>query len=133
MKTPTEQADEYAKQMDMDTKVDRTNVMEKLYSLPNIKHKWLFRLHNAKVLLGNMVDAKNAYIQNKVTKDNPLNLSKAVVASKAETQMEYKELQKNIREQEMLVEYLDTSVQKIFSQMGYEIKSLVDLIKIEEL
>ncbi len=133
MKDPIAQIDEYAKEIEMDTSIDRTNVLEKQFSSPNTKHKWLFRLIKAKKILVDLVEDKNSYIQNKIVKDNPLNLSKSVIANKAETQIEYKALQKSIRDQELLVEYLESSVNKIFSQMGFDFKNLVDLIKIEEL
>jgi len=133
MKDPMMQLEEYSKEIEMDTSIDVTNIMEKQLSCPNTKHKWLFRLVKAKKNLIDLVEAKDTYIQNKMLKDNPLNLSKSVIANKAETQMEYKALQKSIKEQELLVEYLDSSVNKIFSQMGFDFKNLVELMKMEQL
>jgi len=133
MKDPIAQIDEYAKEIEMDTSIDVTNIMEKQLSCPNTKHKWLFKLIKAKKNLIDLVEAKDFYIQNKLAKDNPLNLSKSVIANKAESQMEFRALQKSIKEQELLVEYLDSSVNKIFSQMGFDFKNLVDLMKMEQL
>ena len=133
MKDPIAQIDEYAKEIEMDTSIDVTNIMEKQLSCPNTKHKWLFKLIKAKKNLIDLVEAKDFYIQNKLAKDNPLNLSKSVIANKAESQMEFRALQKSIKEQELLVEYLDSSVNKIFSQMGFDFKNLVDLLKMEQL
>jgi predicted nuclease with TOPRIM domain len=113
--------------------IDVTNIMEKQLSSPNVKHKWLFRLMKAKKHLIDLVELKDSFVNNVMNKDNPLKLSKAVISNKLETQGDYKELQKKIREQELLVEYLDSSVTKIFSQMGFDFKNLVELMKMEQL
>lgn len=132
-KEPMDLLEEYSKEIEMDTSIDVTNIMEKQLSCPNVKHKWLFRLMKAKKHLIDLVELKDNFVNNVMNKDNPLKLSKAVISNKLETQGDYKELQKKIREQEILVEYLDSSVNKIFSQMGFDFKNLVELMKMEQL
>ena len=132
-KDPMDLIETYSKEIEMDTSIDVTNIMEKQLSSPNVKHKWLFRLMKAKKHLIDLVELKDSFINNVMNKDNPLKLSKAVISNKLETQGDYKELQKRIREQELLVEYLDSSVNKIFSQMGFDFKNLVELMKMEQL
>jgi len=132
-KEPMDLLETYSKEIEMDTSIDVTNIMEKQLSSPNVKHKWLFRLMKAKKHLIDLVELKDNFINIVMNKDNPLKLSKAVISNKLETQGDYKELQKKIREQEILVEYLDSSVNKIFSQMGFDFKNLVELMKMEQL
>jgi hypothetical protein len=132
-KEPMDLLETYSKEIEMDTSIDVTNIMEKQLSSPNVKHKWLFRLMKAKKHLIDLVELKDNFVNNVMNKDNPLKLSKAVISNKLETQGDYKELQKKIREQEILVEYLDSSVNKIFSQMGFDFKNLVELMKMEQL
>lgn len=133
MKEPMELIEEYSKEIEMDTTIDVTNVMDKQLSCPNTKHKWLFRLIKAKKQLIDLVEEKDNFLNNALSKDNPLKLSKAVIANKMESQMDYKTLQRKIKEQELLVEYLDSSVNKIFSQMGFDFKNLTELMKMEQL
>lgn len=132
-KQPMELLEEYSKEIEMDTSIDVTNVMEKQLSAPNVKHKWLFRLIKSKKHLIDLVEIKENFLNNALQKDNPLKLSKAVVASKLESQMDYKSIQKNIKEQELLVEFLDGAVNKIFSQIGFDFKNIVELLKMEQL
>jgi hypothetical protein len=132
-KEPMDLLETYSKEIEMDTSIDITNIMEKQLSSPNVKHKWLFRLMRAKKHLIDLVELKDSFVNNVMNKDNPLKLSKAVISNKLETQGDYKEIQKKIREQEILVEYLDSSVNKIFSQMGFDFKNLVELMKMEQL
>lgn len=132
-KEPMDLLETYSKEIEMDTSIDVTNIMEKQLSCPNVKHKWLFRLMKAKKELIDLVELKDNFVNNVMNKDNPLKLSKAVIANKLETQGDYKNLQKRIKEQEILVEYLDSSVNKIFSQMGFDFRNLTELMKMEQL
>lgn len=133
MKEPMELLEEYAKEIEMDTSIDVTNIMDKQFSCPNTKHKWLFRLMKAKKELLSLIYSKEDFIQHSMTTDNALRLSKATVASKLESQSDYKTLMRKIKDQELLVEYLDISINKIFSQMGFDFKNLVELMKMEQL
>jgi hypothetical protein len=133
MKTALELLEEYAKEMDMDTQIDSVNIMEKQLSSPNVKHKWLYRLIKSKKILIDLVEQKEGFINNTLNNNNPLHLSKAVVAAKAGNDPTYKELQRSIKDQELLVEYLDTNIGKILSQMGFDFRNLVELMKMEQL
>lgn len=132
-KDPMILLEEYSKEIEMDTQIDVTNVMEKQLSAPNVKHKWLFRLMKSKKALLDLIELKENFLNGALLKDNPLKLSKAVVASKLETQADFKNIQKKIKEQELLVEFLDGAVNKIFTQIGFDFKNIVELMKMEQL
>lgn len=132
-KDPMILLEEYSKEIEMDTQIDVTNVMEKQLSSPNTKHKWLFRLMKSKKALLDLIELKENFLNGALLKDNPLKLSKAVVASKLETQADFKNIQKKIKEQELLVEFLDGAVNKIFTQIGFDFKNIVELMKMEQL
>lgn len=132
-KDPMTLLEEYSKEIEMDTQIDVTNVMEKQLSAPNTKHKWLFRLMKSKKALLDLIELKENFLNGALLKDNPLKLSKAVVASKLETQADFKNIQKKIKEQELLVEFLDGAVNKIFTQIGFDFKNIVELMKMEQL
>lgn len=125
--------EEYAKEIEADTQIDITNVMEKQFSSPNVKHKWLYRLMKTKKDLLILGDARDNYISESMERDNPLQLSKAAVTSKMGSNPDYRKLQMKIKDQELLVEYLEMSVNKIFSQIGFDFKNLVELMKMEQL
>lgn len=132
-KEPYDLLEEYSKEIELDTSIDVTNILDKQFSCPNTKHKWLFRLMKAKRELIRLIEQKDNYLLNSMNKDNPLGLSKATLAKKLDSQEDYKTLQRKIKEQEILVEYLDSSVNKIFSQMGFDFRNLVELLKMEQL
>lgn len=125
--------EEYAKEIESDTQIDVTNVMEKQFSSPNVKHKWLYRLMKTKKDLLTMGDARDNYIHETMERDNPLQLSKAAITSRLGSNQDYRKLQLKIKDQELLVEYLELNVNKIFSQIGFDFKNLVELMKMEQL
>jgi hypothetical protein len=124
--------DQYAKEIEMDTNIDRLNVMDKQLSSPNIKHKWLFRVIKVKRNLLRLQEAKEMMILQEM-ESNTLRLSKAIIMSRVESNVEAKKLTRQIKEHELLIEYLDRAVDKIFSQMGFDFRNLVELIKLETL
>jgi hypothetical protein len=124
--------DQYAKEIENDTEIDRLNVLEKQLSSPNIKHKWLYRVINVKRNLLKLQEEKEVMVQREMD-SNTLRLSKAVVMSRVDSNPEAKKISRQIKEHELLIEYLDRAVDKIFSQMGFDFKNLVELIKLETL
>jgi hypothetical protein len=133
MKNPMDLYEDYAKEMEEDTTINSVNVMEKQFSSPNVKHKWLYRLGKNKRVLLDLIELKDNFVNKQLTANNPLNLSKGALAAKSGNDPTYKELQSKIKDQEILVEYLDSAVNKIFSQMGFDFRNLVEMMKQEQL
>lgn len=124
--------DEYARQIEIDTQVDITNIMEKQLSAPGVKHKWLYKLTQSKKDLLRLIELKDS-IMEKAIEANKIDLPITKIKAAIEKSSEVKELNKKIKEQELLVEYLDKCVDKIFSQMGFDFKNIVELMKMEQL
>lgn len=128
---PYLQIEQYAKDLDIDTQVDVTNIMEKQMSAPNVRHKWLYKLVQSKQGLLRLLDEKEALMQHKM-QGNPLPVSAPVLKRKAEGDLDIQTLNKKIHQQELLVEYLDGAVKQI-NQIGFDFKNLVELMKMENL
>jgi len=125
--------EQYAKEIEEDTSIDITNVMLKQLSSPNVKHKWLYRLIKSRRKLNELNLLKEGMIKEAVEGDNPVKLSKPLLVAKISKDSKYIEIQEEIKNQELLIEYLDSAVNKIFSQMGFDFKNLVELMKMEQL
>ena len=124
---------EYSKKIDMDTQIDATNIFEKQLLAPNLKHQWLYKLVQCKRTLIELIEKRDDII-NGLVNNNPMGInSKASVKFNAERSPDVIKLNKKIREQELLVDYLDGAVNKIFSQMGFDFKNLVELLKLEQI
>jgi len=124
--------EKYAIELDMDTYVDVTNIMEKQLSAPNVRHKWLYKLVQAKQKLISLYDDKDALLQLKM-QGNPLPISSnPAIKKRAEGDADMKDINKHIHGQELLVEYLDGAVKQM-NQIGFDFRNLVELMKMENL
>lgn len=123
----------YEKEVEIDTEIDATNVLAKQMSLPGIRHKWIYRLIQAKKGLLELMDQKEKIINSAIAKDSIGVTSQTAKRRNAENSSSVVEINKSIKDMELLVEYLDYVVNKVFAQVVWEIKNLVDLMKMETL
>jgi hypothetical protein len=126
--------EQYAKEVEIDTSIDATNVMDKQMSAPNVKHKWLYRLMQARMQLLKYTEEKEAILQAAI-EHNParLKISNAAIKASVESKDEVKALNTKINRYTLLVDYLDGVVNKIYTQIGFDFKNLVELMKMEQL
>ena len=123
--------DQYAKELEFDTQVDSTNIMEKQLAAPNIKHKWLYRSVMSKKRLLALSYQKEDLINEKLKSSN-LPISNPTIKKNLERQPDIMELDREIRQQEILVDYMDNAVKQL-NQIGFDYKNIVELMKLENL
>lgn len=123
--------EQYASELEIDTQVDITNIMQKQLSAPNIKHKWLYRRTMAKKELIRLVEFKESIIS-KLFENHNLPISNATARKNFQKDSNVQKIEKNIRDQELLVEYLDDAVKQL-NNIGFDYKNIVELIKLEQL
>ena len=126
-----ELTEKYAKELEIDTQVDATNLLEKQYSAPNMRHKWLYRRTQAKQHLLRLFDAKDALLHQKM-QVNVLPVSIPALKKKAEGDLDIRQINRQIQDQEILVEYLDDAVKQL-NQIGFDFRNLVEMMKMETL
>ena len=124
--------EKYSKELEIDTQVDVTNLMDKQYSLPHVRNKWLYRLRGCQKNYHRLVDAKNEFISKQIA-DTPVQLSSAKISKKVESDPNYKKLVEEIRDYESLIAYLDANINKNLNSMGFDIKNIIELMKLETL
>tara|TARA_R110000824_G_scaffold8429_13_gene38260 strand:+ start:3978 stop:4382 length:405 start_codon:yes stop_codon:yes gene_type:complete len=127
--------DKYAKEMEEDGRITVLNLRDCQMRLPAVKHKWASRLVNHKVELSKtkllIIRAKEVIIENKL-KDNKVTMSRPSLERSAETHETVIKLRNKVRDEEFTIMYLD-KVEQIFKSMTYDIKNLVEIMKLEQL
>lgn len=131
METADELFEKYSKELDVDTHVDITNLTDKMYSLPNIRNKWLMRLRQCEKNYHALEKAKNEIVEQHIG-NSPVELSKVKITKKVENDPNYKKLEKELHDYTTLISYLE-STNKNLIDMGYIMKNLVEMIKLETL
>ena len=123
----------YQKEIEKDTKLDRIILEEVQLKLPAIKAKWQSRCMNHKVDIDNLTDLYNealVKIAQKIEAESTIALSQIMTKKQAENHPLAIKIQKQIRENTRIVEYLE-KIEKTFASMSYDMKNMVELIKQE--
>jgi len=127
--------DKYKKELDEDIKINVVNIRDLQMSLPGIKHKWATRLINHKIEINKInslvIKAKNVIIENQ-TKNPNVTLSKPSLEQYAEKHETIIRLKTKIEDEKFIVMYLE-KVERILNSVTYDIKNLVDILKLEQL
>jgi|LauGreDrversion4_2_1035121.scaffolds.fasta_scaffold00254_33 tRNA(Ser,Leu) C12 N-acetylase TAN1 len=126
--------DRYIKEIESDLVLDEMNLRDMQLRLPVRKHFWVGRLIKHKVELNKYQkqkeDLKKALV-NKVITDAPVQLSKVTAEKRLDEFTEVIELNKKIKELEYVIELLE-KVEKNFNSMTYDIKNVIEILKLEQ-
>ena len=103
--------------------------------LPARKHFWVARLMDAKrnrnILISKKKKLKKEVVV-KVIADSPVRITQSAAETAAEKHESLVVINDKITELDCVIEYLE-KVEKIFSNMHWEIKNIVDINKMEQL
>lgn len=127
--------DQYAKEIESELKVDEFNIKEVSMKTPGRKHHWVTKLINHKKRL---IDLKaerfnlKKEISKQIITQSPVKITLPVAEKTAYQHEKMVELQSRIDEQELAVEFLE-KVEKTFSALSFDIKNIVEIMKMETL
>lgn len=125
--------EKYKLEIELDTHVDEINVKDVQMKLPAIKHKWVARLIQAKADLKKLSNAKLKAIEHtKKTISSPVILPDKNINNAAIKQDVVQRIDKQIQQQELIIDYL-TRVEQIMKSFTYDIKNVIDIMKMESL
>lgn len=127
--------DKYNEELKEDTKIDVLNLRDVQLKLPAIKHKWVARLisHKHEISkLNDLIDKAKETIIEKQLKDSTVKVSRPTLEKMVENNDVILKIRNNIKEHELLILYLE-KVEKILSTTTYDIKNLVEIMKLETL
>lgn len=125
--------EEYIKELENDLKIDELILKDYQLKLPGIKHKWAGRCIRHKLELVDIKKKREKLkkeIVDKIQEQSPVKLAVPVVERTAEKCSEIVDIDNKIKEIELVIELLEKS-EKTLSSASYDIKNLVDIIKLE--
>ena len=125
--------EEYIKDLESDLKIDELVLKEYQLKLPGIKHKWAGRLIRHKMEINDLRRKKESLkkdLINKIQEQSPVKLALPVIERTAEKHSELVDYDNKIKELELIVELLEKS-EKTLSSASYDLKNLIDIIKLE--
>jgi hypothetical protein len=130
-----EQLQRYIEEIGKDLVLDDFNIKEQSLRLPARKHYWVARLIEAKIERNQTFEKKKQLKRNitiEVIANSPVKLSHSSAEQAAERHESLAALTSRIQELTTIIEYLE-KVEKVMSAMGFDIKNVVELIKMEQM
>ena len=110
------------------------NLKQQQQKLPARKHFWVGRLIDAKIKRNDLIAEKRKLkkdLVKKVIEDSPVRINQTSAETAAERYESVVKLNKGIQELDTIIEYLE-KVEKILSNMHWEIKNVIDMNKMEQ-
>ena len=103
--------------------------------LPGIKHKWAGRLIRAKLQISSKYREKDELVKElaaKLVEESPVTISVPLAQKKVEDHKKVLEINQYIKRLRLVVEFLEKT-EKTLSSMTFDIRNLVEIIKLETL
>jgi len=127
--------EKYVKEIEEDLKIDEFTIKDSSLKAPGRKHYWVSRLiHHKRNLL--KLEAERNKLSKKLVKElsiqTPVKLSTATLAATVAESDTIKNFTAQIEEEKLLIEFLEKT-EKTFSSLTYDIKNIVEIMKLEQL
>ena len=130
-----EMLERYINEIEEDLKIDQFNIKEASLKSPGRKHFWVSRLINHKRNLQSLENKKldlKKQIMDQIHDQSPVKLSTYTVDKTSDDSGMIKEIQVKINEEKLIIEFLEKT-EKIFSSLTYDIKNIIEIMKLEQL
>lgn len=127
--------DQYIDEIEKDLQINEFNLKDSSMKTPARKHYWVSKLirHKKNLLsLRQQRDSIKRDVVRKIIEESPVKVT-VPVAEKASYQHEkMKEISNKINNEELIVEFLEKT-EKTFSAVGFDIKNIIEIMKMEQL
>jgi len=127
--------EKYIKEIEEDLKIDEFTIKEASLKSPGKKHFWVSRLiqHKRNLL---KLEQERTQLKKKIMKEvqyqSPVKLSNVTLDKSADDSELIKKLSDKIDEEKLIIEFLEKT-EKTFSSLTYDIKNIVEIMKLEQL
>lgn len=125
----------YKEEIGNDLVINDFNIKEVQLRLPARKHFWAARLIDAKIELHSLQKQKKTLkkeIVKRLQQEAPIKLTQQSAEIAAESSNEVSSLNDKIKEYEFVIEYLDKAT-AVLNQVGWDIKNIIEIQKLEQL
>ena len=127
------QLEEYIKEMGRDVELDEFNMKDIQMKLPALKHKWVGRLirHRGEIIkLQQSRDNMIKQISQEMIDTATYQVTLPTAQKAAEKHSSIKNIDESIKENKLIVDFLEKG-EKIFSSMSFDIKNIIEMMKLE--
>jgi hypothetical protein len=130
-----QQLEDYILEMEADVEFDDFSIKDSQMKLPAIKHKWVGRLIRHKNNLNKIKAERHDLVKRlaiKIKETSPYKVTDASAERASYKHEDVAALSKTIQESELIIEFIEKA-DKILNSMTFDIKNLVEIMKLETL
>lgn len=125
--------EQYIIELEKDIKLDQFNIRDSQMKLPAHKHKWVGRLMRHKYEIVKLNQDKQRLkktVSTKIQSSTTYKVSKPAAEKAAENHESILSITNKINELNVVIEFLEKA-ERILSSMTYDIKNLIEIMKLE--
>lgn len=125
--------EDYIKELESDLKISELELKDYQLKLPGIKHKWAGRCIRHKMELNELRKKRESLkkaLVDKIMEQSPVKLNTPVAERTVEKHSEILDIDDKMKQLELIVELLEKS-EKTLSSTSYDLKNIIDIIKLE--
>ena len=125
----------YSNQINSELNIDVFNIKESALKAPARKHFWVSRLIFHKKNILSLEEKKRLLVKDltkKILDKSPVKITTPVAEKSALQTEDIKKIDLELKEEKNIVEYLEKT-EKIYSSLTYDIKNIVEIMKLEQL
>jgi len=127
--------DKYIEELKEDLRIDEFSIKDASLKSPGRKHYWTSRLIYHKRNLMKLENEKNTLIKKasqEIQYQSPVRLSNVAIEKTAQSTDVMKDINLKINEEKLIIEFLEKT-EKTLSSLTYDIKNIVEIIKLEQM
>ena len=127
--------DQYIDEIEKDLQINEFNLKDSSMRTPARKHYWVSKLirHKKNLLsLRQKRDLIKKEVVQKIIQESPVKVTIPVAEKASYKHEKMIEISKKINEEELIIEFLEKT-EKTFSAVGFDIKNIIEIMKMEQL
>jgi hypothetical protein len=127
--------DQYISEIEKDLQINEFNLKDSSMRAPARKHYWVSKLirHKKNLLsLRQQRDLVKKEVVQKIIKESPVKVTVPVAEKASYKHEKMKEISEKISNEELIIEFLEKT-EKTFSAVGFDIKNIIEIMKMEQL
>lgn len=125
--------DQYIKELEEDLKIDDLDLKNYTMKLPGIKHKWAGRCIRHKIELNDLKiekEKRKKQLIKQINETSSVKLSAPAIEKVIDDSDDTRQINRKIKDLELIIELLEKA-EKTLASASYDIKNLIEIIKLE--
>jgi len=127
--------DQYIDEIEKDLQINEFNLKDSSMKTPAKKHYWVAKLIRHKKNLLNLRQQRDLIkkdVVQKIIEESPVKVTIPVAEKASYRHEKMKEISDQISNEELIIEFLEKT-EKTFSAIGFDIKNIIEIMKMEQL